>query len=661
MKKVTLSYIILCLLIIFIIGCSKKSQNENSLSAVELIFQEIHPENEGRIKPLEISLDKWSWNLDLSTGTLLEVGKHYSVSTDLIPEGLSIEVTITGNRTAEIRFTGNAIEHHVNDSIRGIPFSLLNNVFLGQSEKALYQEQTRYSLGLQFGEGFTVGGTIANANGPIRLREMITGDIITINNNTFEFEKKFEEGDHYLVQIEQHGQAQCCYFDVAEGEVSSNISNLLLTCSNPSWHEADSTMLITETFAGPALGANSSIVAEDLDQSLHFNKYADLVVSWYHEPLDYEYRTPFISTYDSNTNQWTYPQTNETTDLFNLLIRDTGLFDQDIQLEGITIDNYKNINITWDNFATALDMTKDHYYMFRLNQEWMSPADHLDIFLEGQNVLYSQVYNFKDEKIAFWIINDGVSDVIKTTHTTNGLWANPSEIISDVGETVNISYFQAHLDQNGNGAIVWRAVPVDGIADVYLYTITNAQITEDDLRRKISFKHVPSSYPGYISSIAYSANEAGEIVVGWEEYDSVEEKHYIYRAEKRGGSWIIPQTNTDYISQTSYNFGIIKSGINEAGDAFISWMKHDLAENDLFVSRRIPGGWTSGNANNLIFEGSNQDGDEIVNYDISINEAGEILVGILTNDNSPSRTIAYVREFITTWQPFFLFQRIPTV
>ncbi|MEZ4819579.1 MAG: hypothetical protein R3A45_06690 [Bdellovibrionota bacterium] len=283
MRKINVFWSLYVLLVLVVLaGCGGERQNVGPLTSLpEIIFEEIHPENTGRLSPKVIEWQKWTWHQSLKTGDFLQLGVHFSFPSGALPKGLTLAIEVTGQRSGLVQFLGQAKDHHVNDSLRGLILTFHKEAFLEASPNALKYEQYQWSVGIQFGKGYTISGVVEGATGTIVLREMDKDQTVTIGSKdpSFIFEKLYEEDEPYLIQIEKHPAGQCCKFIEAEGQFGkNNIDHLYLSCNQPEWHHpVDETDIFTINGFDP--------VAPDFTSTKSFdsNAYGDFIFGYEHD------------------------------------------------------------------------------------------------------------------------------------------------------------------------------------------------------------------------------------------------------------------------------------------------------------------------------------------------------------------------------------------
>lgn len=245
MKKI--SQMAFCMaLVSMVIGCSGEARQSEELASKLpiLVFQEIHPENEGKIAPVQVSLDKWSWELGLTKGSTMSNGYHFEVQGE-IPEGLEIEIVVLDRNTVQIQFVGSALNHHVSQSVENIELTFTKNAFLNASPKALDEEDSKYRVHIVFGKGYTLSGIAENLDVPIEVKLLRNDETITIHPSDpkFRFSFPFEEGEPYEMIVTDQPEDTCCTivngFDTMADQ---NVENIEISCNAPQWTDPEDTL-----------------------------------------------------------------------------------------------------------------------------------------------------------------------------------------------------------------------------------------------------------------------------------------------------------------------------------------------------------------------------------------------------------------------------------
>ncbi len=206
-----------------------------------ITFQELQPENNGKIESQNITLDRWSWNQNLSNNLMAE-NVHY-VLQGTVPKGLTLEIETLNEKTAQLTFKGIAENHHVSQSTKELVLTWLPSAFLANSAKALEEEIESYALHIQFGVGFTIGGEIIESPSSVNI-ELIQGSEViqeVAAGQSFQFEYQLEHGETFEVMVKNHPENTCCKVKNGYGTINNkDVDAITIDCSTPTWEDPES-------------------------------------------------------------------------------------------------------------------------------------------------------------------------------------------------------------------------------------------------------------------------------------------------------------------------------------------------------------------------------------------------------------------------------------
>ncbi|MCB0271948.1 MAG: hypothetical protein KDD46_02910 [Bdellovibrionales bacterium] len=568
-----------------LIACSKERRSIDLQTQLpEIVFEEIYPENQGRLKAESLELNKWTWHQDLLPGDVLVPGTHYTFASGQIPSGLTLKIEITGKRSAILRFEGQAQNHHVNDSLRGAILSFQKNAFLGNSEKALEEEDTSYAVGIQFGKGFTISGSVDGAEGEVVLRETKIDQVVTIKpqSNEFTFEKFYEEDDPYVVQIEKHPNGQCCKFIEAEGLMGSHdINNLYLSCHTPQWHHPadENDTFLSSSFTGTYIPVTSN---ENFHPWSASNLYGDLVLGYRKAFGDSISNGQFISYFNQNTQTWVHPSSPNTSEELNFVFPDPNnslVFGG--EFKEISVLNDKDINLV---MSQNVGYSSNGFFVSEYKDfVWHKPSSIFDSNPNYNNTgYYIEEKAFENGyKMKAWITQDW--EHVKVQFYKNRNWQSEQVISPPLSQSpIDSDYVNIYLlvNEKGDGSIIWERFTNDPDypqmfflfkADINNFQVINVPVNIEDT---LSPNDITVQYE------RFDMNQDGDILIAFtgKKIDSnynIENKERIFFAEKTSNGWVKPQFAVNCINNVTGSVNEIDDyfqvGLNQLDDSIVAW------------------------------------------------------------------------------------------
>jgi hypothetical protein len=607
------------------IGCSSDTRsNSQQLTSADIVFQEIHPLNNGTIENQTYTLEKWVWNENFSYPYVLEQGTHYTIDSTNIPDGLNFEIELINKRDALLTFYGKAQNHHVNDSTDGILIKFLPEVFLNESPNALKTEQTILNAGIQFGVGYTVSGTLDISQDTIELREMTTNELIEIDpgKTEFKFSKMLEEGEYYLIQIEKHPEGKVCQFDIAEGSIeNTNIQDLQLSCHTPSWKQKtalDNIDYIGSMAAGGPWGNFDNLDSNDYSvesapESIHtsFNKYGDFMVSWHDivpsqnafnfEPNGFGRNTIRNKTFHSNTNS--FGQSTEV----GTYLANPNFYPLDSIMGISQISENKDILYLARQKQTPTSV----FYTYQTtskNKVWDLPTLGTD-FLSNANPSYGEgrqdlSMNKTGNYLSAWI--DQSTSLIHLRSSID------KEIVSaQFNETSPINFIKVCFSNNNNGLVIYSTIE----DEIKLVLFENNSFSDS-----ITLKNSDLS----LGKVDADMNIHGDSYIAY--YTSNESVPKIYQFMRSNGQWIIEDYELNGYNISSDFF----VHMLDTGKRHINWLKK--SSNNHYS--KTFSGTTETNSNSISLATSGI--THHYQYIIDNNENYILFHGSFENDSNPS-------------------------
>jgi hypothetical protein len=495
--KRTLNILITLLVSLLAVDCSSKNSNENSKIGAELILQEIHPENEGRISPEAISLKNWSWNLDLEIGDRMEIGKHYEFNGNL-PDGLTMEIVLLSRNSAEVRLIGNAVDHHVSMSVRNLPLKFLEDAFLASSKKALREEIVNYALGIQFGKGYQISGTSIGTTQGVQLKLANIDEVINLDNqqSTFQFRHLLENGDKYEIQALSSPQGKCCRFENGIGIINSqNVSDIILTCTAPSWVDP--------------------LDESDFFQKENFDEYTRVDL----HPISYDQGRNVEILWTSQDYSELYSSIHKSQHGgVQSFVPSDEIYESN---QGIT--NYKKAShpngfsvlaFNENNAETGLSK----FYVQTFDQYREIPRDDLKLLLQTTNNVRVEVHVFDDYR-ALIIFADLTDRKLSYSYYNGEEWSNRQDF-TPLGDLGSIS-FKSDFNSQGFGVVVAQYTGINSRKKLYRMVFDFDYFkTPESIHIPISgtdYYHVTNTFLSLISisSFDVAVDQTGKAFVYW--------------------------------------------------------------------------------------------------------------------------------------------------
>lgn len=531
----TNQWLLISLLFLAACGGSRSSSNTSTST---MTFQEIYPENLGELEIIEHELKNQLWNETFKAGQKLERGVHFQYNQDDISEGLSFEIIITGKQTAEFRLNGQAQNHHVNDSF-DFDVEFFKEAFFASTEDAFKRVPRVINFRAQFGEGFRLSGsTDSSVTSSLTLKELNTGEVIQVEpGQGWSMTKRIEPYEPYTLQVEQHPTGMCCYVSHGDGiMMEQDVNSIKVRCSSPSWE--DPSDLTTNLSGTPAV---SNIQSMDLNKStFSSNQYGDAALLWQNFLPSISSTHGFLSFYNSNTDEWVHPPQGNNDGYLGV-----GLINpEEAVIPKAAITNGKNTSLMLFK-QTDNVMSQNLFDWFGLNSLALHSLIHnQDLQNEEDTWLENQAFN----KVLY---RKGNTHLAKLRIEETGLnyrfvYEYSKNYRSDQGQFNQVQTFDiaevpqqfyggdmvpfldGAINEDGDGFLIWtvQTSNADDFVDLYVLDVNDFQAESAQLQA------LQLNDSMMLNSPEFSMNEAGDIVVLWNETNESVDEIYFHRAEK---------------------------------------------------------------------------------------------------------------------------------
>ena len=200
----------------------------------------------------------------------------------------------------------------------------------------------------------------------------------------------------------------------------------------------------------------------------------------------------------------------------------------------------------------------------------------------------------------------------KTTNT----WQKPALLSKAVnsGNRPVILTPAAAINDNGDGIAVWVQPDKEKLPRIQMREYRDGKWLEP------VFLSLPTGRAKN-PVVAIAAN--GDAVVAWEQ-KTIDRYHYIFMAEKRNGSWKLPQADTEHISVTEKYAWEPDVSINDKGETILVWSQESKSGlHAIYKSEYRDGAWKHPqDINDYI----SPEGNDALQPKVAMNNSGAALI-----------------------------------
>jgi len=469
----------------------------------------------GEIESATCKLDHWSWDKELKSGDTLIEGLHYQLE-GLIPHGLTFKAIVKSRNELELQFEGQAEEHHVNDSVDGLFFTLLQPVFLNASPKAPQEEVTKYNLHIQFGVGYALKGQVTQSDGAVTVEIKLTGETIDIDqeNQKFTTQTLFEPGDVYEVRIKNHPRGRCCQVSSNARGIMQNepIEGIEIFCEEGSWDHPNNYTDFIGTDINGFLGEHELVTSG----SNPFGEIGFLQSSMSpNTNLIFDYVSTLPTVFQPNLSSPNYRSTTIPSDAQSIV---SHMNDKGLSMYGwVNQDQNSNDQV----YVSIVDRDRGLIIADKLTQT-ISPKSNIKIVGNQNNEFY--IFWIENNTKIYFTYYDG-----KTLRQAQSLWT--------YGYSLN--QLQVTLNNNGEALTAWTLNnPTQQLFHSFL--------SQGEIKTGVGI-NTPLSFAS--TSVTHfditSGNQESRIV--WSQEDpNITGQHNIYEAYGNHDQWTKPSISTAY-------------------------------------------------------------------------------------------------------------------
>lgn len=238
-----------------------------------------------------------------------------------------------------------------------------------------------------------------------------------------------------------------------------------------------------------------------------------------------------------------------------------------------------------------------------------------------------------------WLQGNGITNKLYMSHYQAGAWTHPIDLndfisVNGGGDVIG---FKVAMDDDGNGLIAWSQV-VGGIYQVFKREYKNGVwIVPTNASDNIS----PDGQNAFVTSLAMDDNSNALIL--WEQSDGVNSQ--IFKSEFRNNNWTHPINLSDNISSNGQSASGPKVVMDNLGNSLIVWYQLDGTNPQLFKSEFRNGSWI--HPINLA-DHFTSDYVDIYEYAVGIDNQGNAVISWIS-DNS-TNLMLYKSEYRnSTW------------
>jgi hypothetical protein len=406
---------------------------------------------------------------------------------------------------------------------------------------------------------YKVGGSVSGLTGDLVLQLNDEETLSIDDNDSFQFNKKLDNNDQYLVEVLEAPFNQNCSINNAVGEINAaNVNNVSIVCSNKVWTIPS----ITDSIS-PATPGYFPKVAMDAQ--------GNAIVVWA------QFNGMFSQVYKAELRNgvWSYP-----TDVNDNISPETA----EVSDPEVAMDDNGNAIIVWtqsDGFNNQL--FKSEYR----NGAWTHPVNQQDNISPNNENAYSPTVAMDNNgnAIISWSESDGGLPQIFMSQYRNGAWIHPANLADNISVNNQMaSNPSLAMSDNGDALIVWQQ-----------FTGVNVALFKSEYRNG-TWTH-PATIDDHFTLLGGNAfnpsvamDTHGQTMISWTQHDG--NVLQIFKSEYSNGLWTHPTTLSDNISPDLHEADNSRVVMNNH-DVVIAWIGHDGSNYQAYKSEYRNGAWSN--------------------------------------------------------------------
>lgn len=406
---------------------------------------------------------------------------------------------------------------------------------------------------------YKVGGSVSGLTGDLVLQLNDEETLSIDDNDSFQFNKKLDNNDQYLVEVLEAPFNQNCSITNAVGEINAaNVNNVSIVCSNKVWTIPS----ITDSIS-PATPGYFPKVAMDAQ--------GNAIVVWA------QFNGMFSQVYKAELRNgvWSYP-----IDVNDNISPETA----EVSDPEVAMDDNGNAIIVWtqsDGFNNQL--FKSEYR----NGAWTHPVNQQDNISPNNENAYSPTVAMDNNgnAIISWSESDGGLPQIFMSQYRNGAWIHPANLADNISVNNQMaSNPSLAMSDNGDALIVWQQ-----------FTGVNVALFKSEYRNG-TWTH-PATIDDHFTLLGGNAfnpsvamDTHGQTMISWTQHDG--NVLQIFKSEYSNGLWTHPTTLSDNISPDLHEADNSRVVMNNH-DVVIAWIGHDGSNYQAYKSEYRNGAWSN--------------------------------------------------------------------
>lgn len=406
---------------------------------------------------------------------------------------------------------------------------------------------------------YKVGGSVSGLTGDLVLQLNDEETLSIDDNDSFQFNKKLDNNDQYLVEVLEAPFNQNCSINNAVGEINAaNVNNVSIVCSNKVWTIPS----ITDSIS-PATPGYFPKVAMDAQ--------GNAIVVWA------QFNGMFSQVYKAELRNgvWSYP-----IDVNDNISPETA----EVSDPEVAMDDNGNAIIVWtqsDGFNNQL--FKSEYR----NGAWTHPVNQQDNISPNNENAYSPTVAMDNNgnAIISWSESDGGLPQIFMSQYRNGAWIHPANLADNISVNNQMaSNPSLAMSDNGDALIVWQQ-----------FTGVNVALFKSEYRNG-TWTH-PATIDDHFTLLGGNAfnpsvamDTHGQTMISWTQHDG--NVLQIFKSEYSNGLWTHPTTLSDNISPDLHEADNSRVVMNNH-DVVIAWIGHDGSNYQAYKSEYRNGAWSN--------------------------------------------------------------------
>jgi hypothetical protein len=491
------------------------------------------------------------------------------------------------------------------------------------------------------GGGYSVGGQVIGLQGTVVLQNNGADDKSISADDDFKFSTKLKNGDAYKVTVKTQPEGQTCRVGRGAGTIDgSDVSNITVDCAIKEWtYPFD-----IDDFISPSQGGVSS--SDSNAPAVALNGNGDTIVAW----VQFSVNENNIFKAENTDGEWTYP--SNALETVNAKDPDPE-GGADAEMPDVAISDNGDAIIVW---AQSDGNESQIFKAERRGGEWTTPTSLSDnISPNGENAFFPKVaMDANGNAIIVWQQSNGTNYQIYMAEYREGEWTLPEDLDDHINPSSPAggddgafdNFTNIFMSSQGCALVVWQAyngTGMRGFSSEYLDGVWSHPTALSDTFQGTqlgtnSIDEAPKAFldfdcngvevwkqsdgstsqmyvrtltdgtfdepSGFADRISYfdssvhstfdlAGSQTGELVSVWRQ-DDEDFLNRMFRAERRGGDWTIPNSYSDAFSYADVTGDVNSSprvGVDGGGEAIVAWTQSDGTNDQVFVSEYRLGAW----------------------------------------------------------------------